>query len=492
MTIPASNIVAVNPGVISGGGSPLAMNGVLLSQSELIPSTGLLSFVSADAVGDFFGYTSDEYAAAVIYFLGYDNSTLKPGKLWFAPYALNDRAAWLKSGSLAAMTLAQLQALSGTLTIVVDGGSVTSSAINLATATSFSDAAATISAAFSGGSPVCTWDAVQKVFYLTSDTTGAGSTIDYCTGTLSASLKLTAATAAVLSQGIDADTPLSAMTNVAHTSQNWATFTSLWEPDLAGKTAFAEWVATQNQRFVYVPWDTDGQAIVDGSTTCFGIVANTNAYDGVVPVYNTVDLAAFVLGMVASIDFTRTNARITGAFKSQTGLDATVTNESIAAILEANGYSFYGAYATANDDFTFFYNGHMSGKWEWLDPYVNQIYMNSQFQLALMTLLTTVPSVPYNEAGYSLIRAAMSDPIKAAINFGGLRTGVSLSDLQAAEVNQAAGRDVRSIIETQGFYLQVLDPGAQVRSNRGTPVINFWYTDGGAVHKISVASIDIQ
>ena len=48
-----------------------------------------------------------------------------------------------------------------------------------------------------------------------------------------------------------------------------------------------------------------------------------------------------------------------------------------------------------------------------------------------------------------------------------------------------------TIIEQQGYYLQILDPGAQVRGNRGTPVINFWYTDGGAVQKITIASIDI-
>ena len=32
----------------------------------------------------------------------------------------------------------------------------------------------------------------------------------------------------------------------------------------------------------------------------------------------------------------------------------------------------------------------------------------------------------------------------------------------------------------------------QVRGLRGTPVINFWYTDGGAVQKISLASINIM
>jgi hypothetical protein len=86
----------------------------------------------------------------------------------------------------------------------------------------------------------------------------------------------------------------------------------------------------------------------------------------------------------------------------------------------------------------------------------------------------------------------MIDPITSGINFGSIRTGISLSASQAAQVNQAAGLDVATIIEQQGYYLQILDPSAQVRGNRGTPIINFWYTDGGAVQKITVASIDIM
>ena len=86
----------------------------------------------------------------------------------------------------------------------------------------------------------------------------------------------------------------------------------------------------------------------------------------------------------------------------------------------------------------------------------------------------------------------MIDPITSALNFGAIRSGISMSASQKAQVNQAAGLDVSTTIEQQGYYLQILDPGAQVRGNRGTPVINFWYTDGGAVQKITVASIDIM
>lgn len=491
MTIPASEIVAVNPGVLSAGGNPLVLNGVILSQNTYIPTGTVPSFSSADAVSAYFGPASDEFALAKIYFLGYDNSTVKPSTLYFAPFVATARAAWLQSGSFAGVTLAQLQALNGIITVTVDGVVKTTTTINLSAATSFSNAATLIAAGFTGG-PTVTYDAIKNAFIFTSTTTGAASTITFATGTLSAGLKLTSATGAVISQGDIVDTPATAMDAVKAVTQNWADFMTVWEPVTADKTLFAQWANSQNQRYMYVAWDTDAQAIINGSTTNFGYLAKTAAYDAVMSVYNNKELAAFVLGAVASIDFSRTNGRITGAFKSQSGLNNVVGDQQIATNLLANGYSFYGAYATANDNFRFLYNAQVSGKWKWMDAFVGQIYLNSQFQLALMNLLTGVGSVPYNDAGYNLIRAAMIDPIQAALNFGNIRAGVKLSALQKAQVNSQAGRDVAGLIEQQGYYLQILDPGAIVRGQRGTPVINFWYTDGGAVQKITLASVDIM
>ena len=492
MTIPASDIVVVNPGVVGSGGNPLALNGVILSTNTLLPTAAVRSFASPDAVKAFFGAASAEYAIAQVYFLGFDNSTIKPGTLYFSPYVNTARAAWLQSGNLSAMTLTDLQALSGVLTVTIDGVAKTSSSINLATATSFSDAASMIDAGFTAGDVAVTWNPVNSTFLFTSPTTGDASTMSVATGTLSAGLMLTSATGAILSQGADADTPATVMDAVKAATQNWVDFMTMWEPVIEDKEAFAVWTNAQNQRFMYVCWDTDAQAIVNGSTACFGAIAKSLQYDGVVPVYNTKELAAFMLGTVASIDFSRLNGRITSAFKSQSGFVPTVTDQQIAANLLENGYSFYGAYATANDQFNFLYNGQMSGKWSWVDTFVDQVYLNAQFQLALLSLLTTVKSIPYNESGYSLIRAAMIDPISQALNFGSIRTGITMSAQQKAVVNQAAGMDVSTIIEQQGYFLQILDPGAQVRGNRGTPVINFWYTDGGAVQKITVASIDIM
>lgn len=492
MTIPVSSIVSVNPGVIGAGGSPLALNGVILSKSLFIPTGTVQSFADSDAVSDYFGPASTEYALSQVYFAGYDNSTIKPGTLFFAPFVDVVRAGWLQSGSLAGMSLTDLQALgSGTVIVTVDGVSKTSSSIALGAIASFSAAATAIAAAFTGTPLTCTWDAVRSVFVLTSATTGASSTMSFATGTLSTGLKLTSATGAVLSAGSAVDTPSGAMDNVKAATQNWVAFATMWEPLLADKQLFAAWATLQGSRYMYVAWDTDTQATTSGSTTAFGVVARRSEYDGVMCVYNTASLAVFVLGLVGSIDFSRANGRTAGAFRSQSGFTPTATDKTTADILLANGYSFYGSYAEASSQFNFLYDGNLPGKWKWLDTFVDQVYLNSQFRASLIALLTSIGAVPYNEQGYSLIRAAMIDSISAALNFGTIRAGVTLSESQKAQVNAAAGRSVGQTIEQQGYYLQILDPGSTVRAARGTPVINFWYTDGGSIQQINIASIDI-
>jgi len=104
-----------------------------------------------------------------------------------------------------------------------------------------------------------------------------------------------------------------------------------------------------------------------------------------------------------------------------------------------------------------------------------------------------INAVSYNDPGYSLIRSAMLAPINEAVNNGTIVAGVRLSPEQQAALTQAAGTpDILSALFSQGWYLQILDPGAQARGNRTSPNMTFWYTDGGAVQKLNLASIDVQ
>ena len=563
-SIPASQLVRVTPSVLSAGGNALNLNSIFLSQDVAVPVGQVLAFPTAQAVADFFGATSDEANLALVYFNGFEGSSILPGQLYFARWNAADVAAYLRSGSLASLTLSALQTFSGTVIVPINGETVTSGNIDLSSATSFTNAAALITVGlqttgsiFSGvasqsstnltvesvasgklhtGDPVlldgtttvsivsqtsgtpggigvyvvsasgthssvsatvtstatCAYDSQRHAFVITSPTTGDDSTIDYATGTLSTNIKLTAATGATISNGAAAAAVATLMNSITRITQNWALFMTVWEPDLSGKEAFAAWVATTNSRYGYVAWDTDeGPTVTENDAGCFAQLTIND--DGVIPVWGPADKAAFICAITAAINFNETQGHTTYAYRSQSGLNFDVTDETVALNLLSNGYNFYGNYSTANQAFTFLQNGQCSGEWNWIDNFVDQIKLNSDLQLAFMDLFSSIKSVPYNTRGYNLLRATASDPINSALNFGSIQPGVELSARQIAEIDTAAGQSgVGRAVITTGYYLQIKPATADIRMDRGSPPCTLWYADGGSIQKIDLASIDVQ
>ncbi|MDG6274398.1 DUF3383 domain-containing protein [Glaesserella parasuis] len=489
-SIPASQIVNVNPSVLSSGGSPLSMNAVFLSENANLPTGRAVSFATADSVGEYFGFTSAEYQAAAVYFKGFDGSTIKPGTLIFFAYNKAAEGAFLLGASVKSLSLNELKKINGTLSVIIDGSEKKAASLNLSGAKSFSNAAELIGTAL--GSVTVTFDSQLQAFKVASSTTGTTSTIAFATGATADALGLSENAGASISQGSNTTTPTETMQAVIGSTLNWATFTTITEPTLEEKLEFAKWSNNQNQRFLYVGWGKEATATQTGDTTGFGAKLKEAEYSGATAVYGGLDKAAFLCGTVASIDFTEKQGRITLKFKGQSGLTADVTDATIAKNLEDNGYNYYGAWATANDRFLFLSPGQISGEWKWIDAYINQIRLNSQLQLAIITLLTSAKSVPYNDIGIALQRAACNDPINEALNFGSIQVGVSLSEQQKAIINNYTGVDAASQVEAQGYYLYIGKATAQTRGNRESFPMKLFYTDGGSLHSVNLASINVQ
>jgi hypothetical protein len=496
--IPASQLVNVIPGVLSAGGNPLSLNAIFLTADTSIPIGVVQAFASLDEVEEFFGASSREAEMAAIYFAGFTGPgpVSAPETLYFAQYNEAAVAAYLRSGSFEGVTLAELQALSGVLTLTIDGSAETTGNIDLSGATSFSNAASLIQTALQAqlASTTCVYDSQLNAFVITSPTTGDTSTITFATGTLSAGLKVTSATGAVLSQGADAAVAAEVMNGITEATQNWATFTTTFEPNTAGKLAFAEWVQTTNERFAYVGWDSDTGPAAGVDADSFGAQVVAAQMDGIFPVYDLSagDKGAFVCGCVASIDFDATGGRITFAYKHQAGLTADVTDATTAANLRSNGYNYYAAFATANDNFVNLQPGSTPGAWSWFDAYINQIWLNNALQLAYMNFLSQVNSVPYNQQGYNQLRAVAFEPINAALNAGVIQPGVTLSQSQKQQINTAVGGPAAQVVSTVGWYLDIKDASPTTRAQRESPPMTLYYADGGSIQKIELSSIAVE
>ena len=489
MTIPASQLVDITSRVIGGGLSGLEFAGTILSKNTLLPTATAVPFYSQSAVGDYFGTGSDEYKLAGNYFQADSNSSRKPKTLWFYRFVAIAAAAFLR-GSEAA-NLDTLKAVTnGSFVIKVDGTTITCSSLDFSAQTSYTGVASVVQTALQTGlaSTTCAWDAQRKAFVITSPTTGDESTIEYATAHTSGTdvSGLLGLTAGTLSQGADAQTLTDCMQGCVNSNSNFWSFMPLWDETSTEALELAGWCNNQGVRFLYVMVDKSADAKDVNSLTC--LAYQVKDYIGVCPVYNTKAVGAMTMGVGAAIDTAQFEGRKTWAFKAQTGLDFTVNAETDAVNLLGNGYNFYGNYATASDLFKLYQNGQCTGDAKWLDTYYGQVFIKTGLQNDWLNIMMNSNTIPYNEKGYTQLRASAANTIQSAINAGFIRENVALSATQIAIVTSQAGEDISPALETQGWYLQILDPTAEVRAQRGTPVINFWYCDGGSIQFIQGSS----
>lgn len=494
--IPFSEIVSINPRTIGGGLAGLDFNGVLLSTSSSIPVGAVLGFSNADDVADYFGAQSEEYALSQNYFTADTNAQKRPNKLLFYRHVNAAAGAFLRGAEYTG-TLDALKAVTaGGIKLTIDGTAIDATGISFASANSFSEVAQALQTKISATvtTATVTYDVQFNAFVIKSGTAGNNSTITYTTAPttgadIGALLGLTEKAGAVISQGSAVCTYTQTMANLLKQTQNFVSFMPVSQETDAEAQELASWCNSKGTRFMYLYNETSAAVASAVSDTCFA--QKVKDYFGIFSGYNTKSFCAGVMGICASIDWSKYNGRKTLAARTMGSVTPTCDDATQANILIANGYNFYGSYGNANNDLNLVQNGQISGSAKWADTYLGQVYIANGFENAWINIIANANTIPYNIDGYGLLKAAAQDVIQTAINSGIIRQGVSLSNSQKAQVNAEAGVDIGDTLSTVGYYLQILDPTTEVRAQRGTPVINFWYMDGGSVQKIVATSTTI-
>ncbi|KAB1581157.1 DUF3383 family protein [Serratia marcescens] len=492
--IPLSRDFRIKPGVVSAAGTALDMFGLLLSNSELLPTGKVLAFSGTTAVQDYFGADSDECRAASVYFPGYSNSTVTPATLLIArctTVSAGGVAGWCRSGSFKGESLDTLKLVNGTITLDIDGTPVTSSTINLSTANSFSSAATMIQTAI-GGQVAVSWLPIQQCFVITSIILGAESAVGLATGSAAIGLKLTTETGAVASAGAEQEPVPAVMNKIINISQDWALFTTTFTPDDETNIAFGQWVSQTDYRFGYVMHDDSQAAITPSSEDCIAFkVTVTENCENVMPVYGDYRHAMTALAYMASLDFNRLNGRVSYKYRDFTGVAPNVSDGDTADALKSNGYSFFGVYGANRVVKNYTADGNISGKFLWLDSFVSQVWINANLLGSFAELFTQNESYPFSAAGYAAIQTAVIDVAGRAKDFGAIRTGVTLDKAQLKVVNDAVGRDISSALFSDGWFMYIPEQSGSSRTERHLDGAIFYYVDGQLIQSIAMSSTDI-
>lgn len=492
-TIPLSVDFKITPNVVTPAGSAVDANGLMLTDNELVPVGSVASFFSASDVSALMGSESREYLAAKQYFNGYQNSSVIPGELLMYRVVENSVGGYLLSGSMKGVSLATLKFIpAGTISLSVDGTPVTSSSIDLSTATSFSDIADKIEAAI-GATVTVDWLPVANRFIIRSATTGAASEVSFAaSGSVAAGLLLTAATAAIVSPGSDAVSLTDAMDGIINTNQNWVLFSSLVEFTDDQKSELCAWASGSKNRYGYVVHDTTLAGAVANNANCFvQKVVVANGYENVFPVYGSYLYAVAALAYAASVDFSRTNGRISFKFRGFSGLSPNVNDLATAKALKSNGYNFYGSYGLNKTMKQYASDGAISGKFVWIDSFINQVWINANLVSAYANLFTNNQSYPFNQNGYGAIEAATIDVASQALNFGAIQKGVVLDQAQIRIVNNTVGKDISSTLYSEGWYLYIPVQTGAARLERDLKGVILYYVDGQLIQSITMSSTAI-
>lgn len=485
-SIPASRIVSVVPSALSAGGDAYNLNGVFFVTSAPYP---VKQYANASDVKADFGENSEAYKFAVIYFNGVSISTKKPSTLFIARYNQADTSARVIGASQKSKSLSDLQAVEGNISITIDGAEK-SLDVKFANENSWSSAAQTLA---SGLKAEVEFDTQLQAFVIKSSITGENSTITYATGTGADQLGLSVNGGAYLDSENQQDTTTSLFDKLNGFTLNYGGVGCSDSISTDIKKEVARYVSQQGHDLWGVIATTEAQALVNGSTQCLGYWVKENNISDVTVIYGDYQETAIALGFMASLDFTKQNGRMTLDFRNtSSGVSARVTSSSDATALEANGYMYYGAFATKSQRLVFFRNSRISGDFEWVDEYLVQLRLKGQLQNAVLNGLIANGVVPYNNIGKNLVDAWCQDPIAEQLNFAGFQTNVTLSESQKATLNGLTSNiDVATQLYVNGYVLIIEDATAQVREERGSFPITLVYTSGGSVHTINIASMAV-
>ena len=280
---------------------------------------------------------------------------------------------------------------------------------------------------------------------------------------------------------------------ICNITRNWVGFTTIWEiDDFEDAKAFAAW-ADIDDDYVYCFWTRDVKC-VNQLTQDSTIPAKLNGqYNCTACLYGGYDFAAAVLACGASINWDRAQGMKTWAFKSATGIEPIVNDESSANALEKIRCSYYGSFSARNSRFQFMYDGALcSTYYGYIDTLYGAIYIRSMIQRSCMDGLTQVNRAPFNSMGEAFIRAWMQDPINKAINNGSMDRGITLNASQKQQIlTETQSETAASDIELNGYWARIDLSDASQRSQRHATTVALYWAYAGSVHKMDIEAVTV-
>jgi len=464
MAISLDRYVDITSGV--GAASSVATReliGRFFTANTLLPTNSYREFTSSEQVGEYFGFSSDEYNRAVFYFAWVSKNITAPQKISFARYNAADTAPQIFGApgtqSIGLWTPITTGAFSLTIAAHTEAftGLDFSGAANLAAVAAIIQTAVRASdAAAQWASAVVTFDATRSCFNFTGGAVGeaaisvtaggGGNDIAQLLGWINPE-------STIISDGAEGKSVAETLTFSTDQSDNFGSFTfmpTLSEDDIV---AAATWNNARNVEFMYSVRCTSSNAedlsnaLEDIGGVCLTLAPISTEFPEQVPMM-----------ILAATDYTALNSTQNYMFQIF-NLTASVSTDANADLYDGYNVNYYGQTQSAGQVVEFYQRGVMMGLP--VDPadqntYANEIWLKDTAESAILTLLLALSKVSANSKGRSQILAVLQSVINQAILNGTISVGKPLTPTQKLYIAEQTG-DAKAWyqVQNQGYWVDV-------------------------------------
>lgn len=450
MAIPQTKYVNIISAV--GGQSQVSQRdliGRVFTDSELIPVGSVLEFVGLDAVGEYFGLESDEYAFASKYFGYTSRSGNKPQKISFALHATSARPAILFGGKRL-KTIDVIKTYTNVNGVFkINGTTYNVSNVSFASATSYGEVAAIVQSALNTATTTSIatveYDEELGRFSLKTNATTDAS-LDYVDGGIGDLLQMrNISVGTILSEysaPADSSGGLSSLVASYQISNNFYSFTFL--TTIAFPEKIAEWVHNQNVRYMW--------SLGVSYETMDTILEAVSQYDGIGLTLND-DCVFLPMAIAAAINYEQPNASVDFMYQQAAGITPEVLNSGDSTTLDIDRINYYGSTMVAGKLVSFYQNGVLQGSISSMGVHVNEAWLKDAIATNLLNLRLSLDTLPANETGLAYVKSSILEIINKAVNNGVISVGKTLDSAQKTYIGQITGdKDAWMAVQSAGYW----------------------------------------
>lgn len=496
MAISFKKYVDITSGV--GGGSAVRQRdliGRIFTSNNLLPPGTIREFPDADAVGEYFGTSSDEYKRAQFYFSWISPLIVRAKKISFARW-VNAAVAPRIFGAKGDQALASYTSISaGAFVLTIGSRTENLTAIDFSSAASLTDVATVIQTKIrsitAGGAQwtaaTVTWNATRKSFDFVGGAVGDAVISVQAGGggaDVAAQIGWLNSVQTILADGSAVETVTNVLTETTDVSNNFGSF--LFMPDLTQDQVVeaATWNEVQNVMFMFMVRCNStnaaalSAALIDIGGTGLTLAPIATEYPEMAPMI-----------MLAATDYTKRNSVMSYMYK-EFALTPSVTLTNISDSYDSLRVNYYGITQTAGQIIDFYQRGVLMG--QATDPVDMNVYANEQWLkdaagADIMELLVSLARVSANARGRAQIITTLQGVITRALFNGTISVGKTLNNTQKNYITELTGDELAWYqVQNIGYWLDCVIEQVETQDGRVEykAVYTLIYSKDDAIRKV--------